>query len=130
VRAELLVSAVVRALGQQVAVEVAQERGESVRVFDLGDVAVPRHLEPVGKRITPVGQHRFEEPRGVHALHRGRCRAGAQDAHAGGAGHDRPHRHGRAVRRLHAVRTEHGEGVTVLAVHDRADFVRVERHTL
>jgi len=28
------------------------------------------------------------------------------------------------------VRTEHGEGVTVLAFDDRADGVRVERHTL
>ena len=127
-RAELLVGAVVRTLGQQVAVEVAQQRREAVRVLDLGDMAIARHLESVREWVVPVGQHRFEEARGVQPLHRNRWRVGGQDADGGRAGHDRAHRHGRAVRGLHAVRPEHGEGVTMRAFHDGADRVRIERH--
>jgi hypothetical protein len=110
-------------------VEIAQPRLEAVGVVDLRDVAVPRHLEPVGKQIAPVGQHCFEETHGVQPLHRGRWCVGGQDADSGCAGHDRAHRHGRAVRGLHAVRPEHGEGITMLAFHDRADRLRVQRHT-
>src|SRR5262252_6371285 len=40
VRAKFLVGAVVRTLGQEMTVEVAQERRESVGVVDLGDMAV------------------------------------------------------------------------------------------
>jgi hypothetical protein len=128
VRAELLVGVVVCALGQKMPIEIAQQRRETVGVVDLGDVAVPRHLEPVGKQVGPVGQHGFEEPHGMEPLHRGRWCVGGHDADGGRAGHDRAHRHGRAVRCLHAVRPEHGEGVTMLDLRDRADRVRVQRH--
>ena len=72
VRAELLVGVVVCALGQEMPIEIAQQRLETVGIVDLGDVAVPRHLEPVGKPVGPVGQHGFEEPHGMEPLHRGR----------------------------------------------------------
>ncbi len=127
VRAELLVGAVVCALGQEMPVEIAQQRWEAVGIVDLGDVAVPRYLEPVSERVAPVGQHGFEEPHGVQPLHRARWCVGGQDADGGRAGHDRAHRHGRAVRSLHAVGTQHGEGITMLAFHDRADCLRVQR---
>src|SRR5262252_7576591 len=57
--AQLVVSTVVSTLRQEMTVEVAQKRGKAVRVFDLCDVAVPRHLEPVGERDALVGQYRF-----------------------------------------------------------------------
>jgi hypothetical protein len=53
-----------------------------------------------------------------------------QDVDGGRAGHDRAHRHARAVRCLHAVRSEHGERVTVPAFDNGADRVRVQRHAV
>src|SRR5262245_30244357 len=128
VRAKFFVGAVVGALGQEVTVEVAQQRGESIGVVDLGDMAVTRHLEPIGKRLTPVGQHCLEEPRGVQPLHRGRGLAGGQDADGSSPRHHRANGDGRAKRRLHTMWTEYSEGVAMLAFDERANRVRVERH--
>jgi hypothetical protein len=128
VRAELVVGVVVCALGQQMPIEIAQQRRETVGVVDLGDVAVPRHLEPIGKQVGPVRQHGLEEPHGMEPLHRGRWCVGGHDADGGRAWQDRAHRHGRAVRCLHTVRSEHGEGVTMPTFDDLADHVRIQRH--
>ncbi len=121
--AELLVAAVVRALGQQMDVEVAQHEREAIGVVDHPVAARIGQSEAIGKACTP--RHRAgEEARRVHAPQRrdGRARPRVEHGHGVGIGLEAAHLE-TAVDLVHA---EYGERVGMGALGDRVDCIEVQ----
>ena len=127
--AEPLVSLVVGALGQEVAVVVAERRRETVRVVDRAALAVDAvDLEAVGEGRGAPGDHDLEQALRVDAGHlvRRARHVGAHQPHGPGVGHERADRRPDAAVGRHAVRAKDGERIAVLAAHDGLHRARLE----
>ncbi len=116
--AQLLVEAEMIALGQEVDVELAQDRRETVGVVDVLDAGVGEKTQTVGEAALPAFDDALVEARVVGALEVGRHRVAVQHLHPPGRGMEDPHHEGRAVPTLHA---EHRERVAVASLHHRSD---------
>jgi len=109
-RAELLVEAAVATLGEEIDVDLAQDRSEAIGVVD--DVAVD--VEPVGVAPAQPLDLALEEPGIVGAGERGeRLARGRQHANAGGARLE-----GAQALRMDA---QDGEGIAVAPLDDGID---------
>src|SRR5262249_58953726 len=118
--AKLLVKMDVRALPQQVEIEIGQDRGEAVRVLDLDlPVAVARAQAVMSR---PIAQATFEEARIVDAVKVALMALIVDDRHFLGIGKEDTY-HRCAV---FQVRAEVAEWVGMTTLDDRIGF-RCER---
>ncbi len=119
-RAERIVGAVMRALGQQVRVDRAEQRTVAIGVVD--DLRAARRvdqLEAIRKGGPRAGHPRLEESAVVRASHRQAFTLRVSDhRYLAGAGPEYPDHHLAS----HRVRPQHPERVAVAAGRQRGDI--------
>ncbi len=123
--AQLLVSVVVRALCQQVKIEVRQERRESIGILKLVLAGVFRP-QAVGEHGLLAGEDRFKESVRVNSLEWYNATLVLPAQHPGmiRAGQERANRDGRLAFHLNQVHPQDVEGVGVLGPQDKLDLLQ------
>ena len=127
--AEPLVGAVVRAFGEQVDVGFGDQRGEAVRVFQLGRVGrlavmgTPLHAQAVGERVA-AARHGAGEQVAV-ALPGQLAQAAAQRVQQLDLVRSRQQR-AHHQRRAGVVHAEHGKRITMVCAHQRGQRVGID----
>ncbi len=124
VRAQLFVRLVVRALAQQVKVEVRKHGRKSVGVFKLKLIAFPIiGTKPIWEYLRFVRKHSLEKAVGVDALSRNGFRF-TQDPQSFGSRQEGTNGYSRFLFPLHHMRAENVERVRVFGIQNRLEFIQ------
>ena len=131
VRAESLPGAVVRPLGKQMQVDVAQDLAKLVGIDDIARESAFAHAEPVGEFLWGKSlsrDNRLEQAFGTFPLH-SEDTVGRDELHVGRGRLQRTNDQGGTPVHHNLMAAEHGAGVVARARRDRVKR-RVVRHAI
>jgi len=131
VRPEFLIGLVMRALAEEVAVEVGEDAMESIRILELPEPPVaPLDLEPITEIEPDRAENALEETLGVEASRFDRRIAARDDPHTLGARHERADREELLALAGAGMWAEDGERVAVVRAHDGEDVLGAQHMML